>query len=146
MSFTFTKNRVSGLGFGLVAKIKGDLKASGKDATGETIRSIRAETVVQPSLISLIFKAAKQWLFIDKGRKPGSKLPPEKPILRWLRARGLDTKLQFIVRRSIAEKGIKPTNIFTNATKEFTKKFFLQTQDALEKDLTSNIKESFNLK
>lgn len=137
---------MTGLGFGLIADIKSDLQKAGKVATRDLIRSVRSETIVQPSLISLVFKASRQWEFVDKGRKPGSKLPPKAPILRWLRAKGLDPKLQFVVRRSIAKKGIPPTNIFTDNTNAFTKKFFLQTQAALDQDLTRQVKESFNIK
>ena len=145
MSFTFTRNRLRGIGFSTTNEIKSDLKAEGKDATSRLIRSVRFEEIAQPSLLSLVFKAESYYKFVDKGRRKG-KMPPKAPILRWLRARGLDTKLEFVIRRKIARDGIPATNIFTNATDKLTKDFFRLTNEALEQDIINQTRESLTIK
>lgn len=46
-------------------------------------------------------------VFAQRGRKPGSKMPPVKAIARWLKRIGQDTtpSSAFLVARAIAEKG-----------------------------------------
>jgi len=135
MAFTFTQQRIRGAGFRFLEDIRRDLQAEDKVASQRLIRSLKFDLTPAPSFLSLQFKAEKHWVFVDEGRKPGGKMPPEAPIRRWLKQKGIDPKLSFVIRRSIAEKGIKATNIFKNNIAKFTREFITRITPDLFKDI-----------
>lgn len=47
---------------------------------------------------------------IEDGRKPGSKMPPKGVLTAWMRRHNMDPKKEFVLRRAIARRGIKPTH------------------------------------
>lgn len=107
-----------------IVKIKQDLSAAGKSATGSLIKGTRGTTRVVGSTIIFEASAPEHYIFVDKGRKPNSKMPPIRPIMKWIKRRGLDLN-PFAVAKSIAKKGIKPTRIYTKAIERFKRdKFF----------------------
>lgn len=106
-----------------------------KRATGNLINSIDYELLsVSNEIIDNSVKwtlknytgiriiAANYLINVDEGRRPGLRPPPIAPIQNWIRARKIKfrdrrgrfiTNLQtaYIITRSIARKGIKPTNV-----------------------------------
>jgi len=62
--------------------------------------------------------------FVDKGRRPGAKMPPLQPIKNWAKEKGLpqfrdkkgryisNNSRAFLIARSIARDGIKPRPFF----------------------------------
>jgi len=55
------------------------------------------------------------YIYVDSGRKAGSKMPPVLSIMRWIGNKGINPsggisrrQLAFIIARSIANKGIAP--------------------------------------
>jgi len=59
-------------------------------------------------IYKLVIKFPDYAEFIDKGRKPGSRMPPQKPIEDWLKRKGINNKSSFAIRKSISVRGIKP--------------------------------------
>jgi len=55
--------------------------------------------------------APDYFVFIDKGRKPNSKMPPYKPIADWVKRKNIETTAIFAIRKSIGIKGIPAKNI-----------------------------------
>jgi hypothetical protein len=93
------------------------LKNQKKIATGDLINSLDYEIDdTDPNAIVLYFTAVDYAVFVNNGRKPNSKLPPEAPIKKWAKLKGIPERLVFPIRRSIAIKGIRPTNFFTVST------------------------------
>jgi hypothetical protein len=52
------------------------------------------------------------YIWIETGRRPGGKFPPASVILEWMKrkgiARGEENKVLYVIRRAIAQRGIKP--------------------------------------
>lgn len=67
-----------------------------------------------------VVPTAKHSIYVEKGRRPGSRMPPYRegsPLNSWARRRGIPP---FLVARSIARKGIKPFP-FTDRTYRYVK-------------------------
>jgi len=121
-------------------------------------------TVLSNGNVVVALSMADYWVFVEKGRKAGSKMPPSKPIEDWIKAKGIKveltvkkntkkrkgiTKVQrnlsfenkvkglaFVMRRSIGKKGIKPRPFFD--------KVFNQSRiDELKNMLAPVMKEEF---
>lgn len=120
-----------------IVRIKQELKSAGKSATGSLISNTRGTTKVSGSRIIFEATAPEHYVFVDKGRRPGAKQPPVKPIQEWIKRKGLDLNA-FAVARSIAKKGIKATNIYTSAISRFKEDIDLDS--VLSKEVTKELK------
>ena len=120
-----------------IVRIKQELKSAGKSATGSLISNTRGTTKVGGSRIIFEATAPEHYVFVDKGRRPGAKQPPLKPIQEWIKRKGLDLNA-FAVARSIAKKGIKATNIYTSAINRFKEDIDLDS--VLSKEVTKELK------
>ncbi len=120
-----------------IVRIKQELKSAGKSATGSLISNTRGTTKVSGSRIIFEATAPEHYVFVDKGRRPGAKQPPVKPIQEWIKRKGLDLNA-FAVARSIAKKGIKATNIYTSAINRFKEDIDLDS--VLSKEVTKELK------
>lgn len=58
--------------------------------------------------------------YIENGRRAGSRWPPVAPIIKWARSRGIptDNSTIFLIRRSIANEGIRPRPFLDTVFKE----------------------------
>lgn len=121
-----------------IIRIKQNLKAAGKDATGSLITGTMGTATIQGTRIVYEAKAPEHYVFVDKGRRAGAKQTPTKPIEKWIKQKGLDLNA-FAVARSIAKKGIKATNIYTNAIKEFKEEIDLDS--VLRNEIIKEIKQ-----
>ena len=79
-----------------------------KVATGKTVKSLALGFKAGNTSLAMTLEAEGGALYIDSGRKAGSTMPPIAPIKEWMEARGISAN-PFVIARSIAEKGIKPT-------------------------------------
>ena len=90
-------------------------------------------------------------VFIENGRRPGSKPPPTSIILQWIQRKRItgrprnnkvisNNQLAFLIARAIGRNGISPKPFLSNATaildKEIGETFAIQFSDLLD----SNIK------
>jgi len=116
----------------LITRIKAELRAAGKSATGSLMMGTEGVTKIQGTRVVFEGRAPEHYVFVDKGRRPGAKPPPVRPIQKWIRDKGLDLN-GFAVAKSIGKKGIKPTNIYTNEIEDFKR------QDYFGQILTNEI-------
>jgi hypothetical protein len=118
-----------GLGKDLVKTLVKNLLSANKKATGNLIRSIDYKVVEKANGFIVELLAADYLTNVDEGRKAGSKQPPTKSLDRWVIARGIaprDKKgkfisresVKFLIARSIAKNGIKPTNVINKTINE----------------------------
>jgi len=121
-----------------ILRIKQELNASGKSATGSLITGTKGSTRVEGSKVIYEAVAPAHYIFVDKGRKAGSKMPPVKPIQKWITQKGLDLNA-FAVAKSIAKKGIKPTKIYTKAIAYFKRN--LDISATIKKEIINDIKK-----
>src|ERR1035437_758631 len=111
------------IGAEMVERFKINLAKS--KASGELENSIKFRVEKRGESFVLIMSAAKQLEFVDRGRKPGAKMPPDAPIRKWIGEKGIPLRrgtslksLSFLIRRSISIKGIKPTHVISITLKE----------------------------
>ena len=84
--------------------------------------------------------------YIESGRKAGSKFPPLEPIVQWAKKRGIktDNSTMFLIRRAIAEDGIKPRPFMYKVLNTIDKKWDGEWSSELFQELTKIIDEFFN--
>ena len=84
--------------------------------------------------------------YIESGRKAGSKFPPIQPIVQWAKKRGIptDNSTIFLIRRAIAEDGIKPRPFMYKVLETIDKKWEGEWSSDLFNELTKIIDEFFN--
>lgn len=99
-------------------------------AQGGLLSSIQPEVrEVAAGPIGIISTAHKYGLAVEKGRKPGGKMPPggkgskSRPLLRWLQVKmGVSGReadqVEFLVRRKIARKGTEGAFMFERTLDE----------------------------
>ena len=84
--------------------------------------------------------------YIESGRKAGSKFPPIKPIREWAKKKlgKQDNSTIFLIRRAIAEDGIKPRPFMYKVLNTIDKKWDGEWSSELFQELTKIIDEFFN--
>ena len=84
--------------------------------------------------------------YIESGRKAGSKFPPIQPIVQWAKKRGIptDNSTIFLIRRAIADDGIRPRPFMYKVLEAIDKKWDGEWSSELFNELTKIIDEFFN--
>lgn len=84
--------------------------------------------------------------YIESGRKAGSKFPPIQPIVQWAKKRGIptDNSTIFLIRRAIAEDGIRPRPFMYKVLEAIDRKWEGEWSSGLFNELTKIIDEFFN--
>ena len=84
--------------------------------------------------------------YIESGRKAGSKFPPIQPIVQWAKKRNIptDNSTIFLIRRAIAEDGIKPRPFMYKVLDTIYDKWDGEWSSELFNELTKIIDEFFN--
>ena len=118
----------------IVAQLKNRIASDGKIATGDLQKSISG--IIEGNSISIY--ASEYWYVVNYGRKPGSKMPPIRPILEWMKVKGITesttkkTKsLAWVIAKKIGDEGIPGTN------------FFWETINSIVPLITKDIEESY---
>ena len=89
-------------GEAIVKALATNLRALGKVATGDLIKSLEVE-ILQDDGKSVIRLSAKEYLrWVDKGRKPGT-YPNITAISKWVKLKGISERAVFPIARSIKE-------------------------------------------
>lgn len=120
-----------------IIRIKQELKASGKSATGSLIQNTTGSARIEGTRVVFEALAPEHYVFVDKGRRPGAKAPPIKAIKRWISQKGLDLNA-YAVAKSISKKGIKATNIYTGAIRDFKRELSFETE--LSREIINELK------
>ena len=84
--------------------------------------------------------------YIESGRKAGSKFPPIQPIAEWAKKKlgKEDNSTIFLIRRAIAEDGIKPRPFMYKVLETIDKKWDGEWSSELFNEITKIIDEFFN--
>ena len=84
--------------------------------------------------------------YIESGRKAGSKFPPIQPIVQWAKKRNIptDNSTIFLIRRAIAEDGIKPRPFMYKVLETIDTNWDGEWSSELFNELTKIIDEFFN--
>jgi len=122
----FTRDLISfaeEYGDALVEELKFKLANKDKFATGNLVDSMFSEAAGADGKAVVRVFAAAYFRYVEVGRSPGARMPPEEPIRQWLRVRGIDESKQFVIRRAIARRGIKGVHIVNPTIEEINQRF-----------------------
>jgi hypothetical protein len=109
-----------------VTAIRETLMDKNKFATGKLYDSVQFDIQVEDKIVTLSIQAEDYFKYVDKGRSPGSKMPPVQSIMKWIEIRGIKPRgipkgkntlvrqkesLAWAIAKSISRNGIPPRNI-----------------------------------
>ena len=105
-------------------------------ATAEGIVDLRAYVAGFKAIRTMhgaeIVNTARHAIFVERGRRPGARMPPFDPILGWVQRKlgTSDRGVVFLVRRAIATKGIPPKRIMFRLTRKVRRWFRQAVREA----------------
>lgn len=124
--------RINAFATHVIEIVKSVFIAKGKNATGQTLASLRADVTFEiDKAIELDIFGDKTFEYIEQGRRAGAKMPPEGVLLNWMQARGIPESAEYAIRKSIAQNGIEPVPIIEMA--------FVEIQNDFKRTLSSEI-------
>jgi hypothetical protein len=116
-----------------------------KVKTGNLYNSIKVS--FDPNSNQIKVMMLEYWKNVNDGREPG-KYVPIKPLMDWIRAKGLNKNTKtgrfqkfnikgtaFAISKTIKQFGIRPTNFYDDARTEFAKEFQKEAVKALGIDM-----------
>lgn len=123
------ENALNQIGDDLVKTLVKKLIAADKKATGSLIKSIDYKLVEKANGFIVQLLANDYLINVDEGRRPGAKQPPMSALDKWVIARRIAPRdkngkflprnsVKFLIARSIAKNGIKPTNVIKKTIDE----------------------------
>lgn len=132
---------------------KAELIAEGKRATGDLIRSVSGEVVIENDVYSAVLNLEDYWKYVEFGRRSkhqdsSIKPPPISAILKWVQVKpviarpntltGLvptQEQLAYAIAKSIQQNGIEPTYALRETNNATFNAFEQRLKDALTADL-----------
>lgn len=99
----------------IVQDAKATLKKKNKIATGNLYNSVKYS--IEDSSLSFQMEQYGKW--VDRGRKPGKGIPVN-DLKAWLKLKGIDQSLSYVINKKIREKGIKGNFFFSAAYNKYT--------------------------
>lgn len=125
-------SRINAFATRVIEIVKSVFIAKGKNATGQTLSSLRADVTFEiDKAIELDIFGSKVFEYINDGRRAGAKMPPEGVLLDWMQARGIPDSAEYAIRKAIAQNGIEPVPIIEMA--------FVEIQNDFKRTLSSEI-------
>lgn len=100
------------------------------------IKQLKCYVEEADDIIQLYIEMPAYGTFIDKGRKPNSKMPPETPIVEWMKRKSI-VGSQYAIRKQIGIRGIKPIPFLDIWYKET-----LRINDMLMEITAENVKQA----
>lgn len=127
------------LGRRILSLIRRLMANRNKNATGQTVDSLRFATEVDTNFVytldvfgSIVFR------YINDGRKPG-KFPPKGVLIPWMQARGIPRGAEYPIRRKIARDGIAPYPIIDLTVKQVDQRLLGQVGTELQQRVGQTI-------
>lgn len=96
--------------------------------------------------IQVCLSLAHYWVYVEQGRKKGSRMPPIASIEEWIRVKPVipddrtgkvpsEKQLAFLIARSIKEKGIEGKKYYAETFEELWSIFSEKLYEAIDKDV-----------
>ena len=97
--------------------VEGRAKELAPVDTGKLRQSITTQIRPDSALIGTNLQYAPTMEF---GRRPGAAMPPAGALIGWMNRHGMDTRLEFVLRRAIARRGIAEKRYLRTALEQNT--------------------------
>lgn len=127
---------------------KAELIANGKRATGDLIKSVKGEVLIEGDTYSAVLNVADYYKYVEWGRRAGGKMPPVSAILKWIQVKPViprqntltgrvptQKQLAFAIAKSIQRNGIPPTYSMRDTNDITFDAFEQRLKQALTEDL-----------
>ena len=127
-----------------------EILRQGKVASGDLLESVKGEAIATGSGFAIQATGNTYAIFINKGRKPGTKRVPIDAIIGWIRERGLAggfgdvESLAFAIQQSIYKNGIKPTPIIDQTIQEVLNVFDNKIAESIEQEVSISLFSSLD--
>lgn len=136
------KNSLDKLGEEVTKALIAELRAGGKVASGELIKSISFEYVETENGGGIQIVADEYAQNVNDGRKPGH-FPTIEPIKRWMAIKGIPKKALYPIMKKIKDKGIKPypfiDKVLASKSQELMRILEQATTDEIEAYLSNKL-------
>ena len=129
-------------------------------SSGNLAQSVDVEIEDKGSKFVFTLLMDDYWQYVDEGRTKGGKQPPQDAMLEFIRLRGIQPiapktikprkkaisqdklrkSLAFAMAKSIKDKGIKPTNFYTDEIDDLKEGFLKAVTKGIAKDLEVKFK------
>lgn len=144
-SFNRTEIKLRIISNDLIDDIVEGLNQKDKNASMSLAKSLKTVYVNRTGTVSAQFRAKDYWKYVDKGRRPGKK-PPITPLVKWAKVKlGLSgdeaVSAAFGIAENIKKRGVKPTDIFSNAIAKFKVKVNTLFKNEMKVDVSKEIRE-----
>ena len=127
----------------LALLFQGEIVRTQKISSGDLLDSVEGQLVFTSSGFQLQVVGNEYAIFINKGRKPGTKRVPLDAILNWIREKGISSglnrieSLAFAIQQSIYQKGIKPVPIIDQTIEEILKVYDERIAEIIEQEIST---------
>ena len=124
-------------------------------ASGKLYKTIDYTITSQNDAYLVTINLEEYWIFLEKGRRPGAKIPPVSAIEQWIKVRKILPRpvtlhnkksiiptvkqLAFIIARSIAKNGIAPRPFMRESIEDTMKDFQSKLSAAVREDVLENL-------
>lgn len=121
-------------------------KVSNSNASKNLYNSIEKIIEINGQNIQVCLSLAHYWIYVEQGRKKGSKMPPIASIQEWIRVKPIipddrtgkvpsEKQLAFLIARSIKENGIEGKKYYAETFEELWSIFNEKLYEAIDKDV-----------
>ena len=124
-------------------------------ASGKLYKTIDYSITSQNDSYLVTINLEEYWKFIEKGRRPGAKMPPVSAIENWIKVRKIIPRpvtlksgkqrvptvqqLAYVIARSIAKQGIKPRPFMSESIDQTIEDFKSKLTAAVREDVLDNL-------
>lgn len=124
-------------------------------ASGKLYKTIDYSITAQNDSYLVTINLEEYWKFIEKGRRPGAKMPPLSAIEKWIKIRKILPRpvtlksgkqrvptipqLAYVIARSIARNGIAPRPFMRESINQTIEDFKSKLSAAVREDLLENL-------
>lgn len=130
-------------GNSIIGFIKELMLRKGKNVTYRTTNSLRQATEIDTSFVyNLDILGSVVFEYMNEGRSPNSKMPPKGSLLPWMRTLGIDPAAEYVIRRSIGVKGIKPFPVIDLTVIQIRKQIFGKVAEDVLDTVSGNIRKA----
>lgn len=126
-------------------------------ASGKLYKTIDYTITSKSDSYLVTINLEEYWKYIEKGRRPGAKMPPVEAIENWIKVRKILPRpvalksgkqrvptvqqLAYVIARSISRKGIAPRPFMRESIEDTMKDFQSKLSAAVREDVLENLEQ-----
>ena len=154
MKFSRTEALLNSFGNTLISRYREHIS---EYASGKLYKTIDYTITSKSDSYLVTINLEDYWKFIEKGRRPGAKMPPVSAIENWIKIRKIIPRpvtlksgkqrvptvqqLAYVIARSIARKGIAARPFMRESIEDTMKDFKSKLSAAVREDVLENLEQ-----